>query len=136
MLKHDIPELDKKGLQRFGLMMAGFIAGVFGMVLPWVWEWPYPVWPWVVGAPLLVWALIAPASMRPLYTGWMHVAMTIGSIITHVVLAVVFFLVLCPTGLVMRMAGRDPMARRIDKSRKTYRIKPREGERIHMERPF
>ncbi len=136
MLKHDIPELDEKGLRQFGLMMAGFIAGIFGLVLPWVWVRPYPVWPWVVGMVFLVWSLAAPRSIRLIYTGWMYVAMTIGSIINHIVLAVVFYLVLCPMGLMMRILGKDPMTRKFDKSLKSYRTTTREGEGKHMERPF
>jgi len=136
MLKHDIPELDKKGLRQFGLMMAGFIAGIFGLVLPWMWGLAYPLWPWATGVVFLVWAVGSPASLRPMYMGWMKVAMVIGGVINHLVLAVVFYVVMLPMGLVMRAMGKDPMARKFDKTMKSYRVMSKAPVRNHMERPF
>lgn len=136
MLKHEIPELDKKGLRQFGLMMAGFIAGIFGLVLPWIWGLSFPLWPWVIGTVFLFWSLAAPASIRPVYSGWMRIAMVIGSVINYVVLAVVFYVVMLPMGLVMRAMGKDPMARKFDEALKSYRVISKEPSRKHMERPF
>ena len=136
MLKHDIPELNKKGLRQFGLMMAGFIAGIFGLVLPWMWGFIYPVWPWAVGGVLLLWALIAPASLRLVYMGWMKVAMAIGNVINHLVLAVVFYVIMLPMGLVMRIMGKDPMMRRFDEDAESYRVDSKAAHKNHMERPY
>ena len=43
-----IPKLDKKGLRQFGFMFGGIIAGLFGIVLPWLFDFKYPYWPWGV----------------------------------------------------------------------------------------
>ena len=136
MLKHDIPELDKKGLRQFGLMMAGFIAGIFGLALPWFWGFVFPIWPWGLGVVFLIWAVGAPASLRPVYMGWMKVAMLIGGVVNHLVLAVVFYVVMLPMGLMMRVMGKDPMARKFDRALKSYRVMSKAPGRNHMERPF
>ena len=39
MSQHKIPELDSAGLRQFGLMLGGILAVVFGIILPWTWEW-------------------------------------------------------------------------------------------------
>ena len=41
-----IPELDRAGLRQFGLLMGGFVALVFGLLLPWLFERTLPLWPW------------------------------------------------------------------------------------------
>lgn len=136
MLKHKVPELDAKGLRKYGLMMAGFIAGLLGLVFPWVWDISYPVWPWVAGGVFLVWSLASPASLRPVYMGWMRMAMAIGGMINYIVLSAVFYMVMLPIGLVMRAMGRDPMVREFDENSDTYRVISKQANKNHMERPF
>jgi len=135
-MMHDIPELDAKGLRQFGLMLAGFIAGIFGLLLPWIWGFSLPVWPWVVGGVFLVWSLLAPTSMRPVYVGWMRVALLIGGVINRILLGTVFYLVIFPMGIIMRMMGKDPMRRKLDESKKSYRVQTKDAPREHMEKPF
>ena len=48
----------------------------------------------------------------------------IGWVITHVVMAIIFYLVVTPVGIIMRLTGRDPMERAFDRTAKTY-WKPR-----------
>jgi hypothetical protein len=67
---------------------------------------------------LAIWA--APQLGRRLYHGWMLAALPIGWTISHLVLAVVFYGVLTPIALVLRLAGRDPLERRFDRAAATY----------------
>lgn len=131
-----IPHLDRKGLRQFGLMMAGFVAVVFGLALPWLWGYRYPVWPWIVGVVISCWALVAPVSLRPFYRGWMRIALVIGGIVNRLMLGIVYYGVVLPTGLIMRLRGRDPMRRQWDVQAKTYRIPSETRHREHMRRPF
>ena len=50
--------------------------------------------------------------LRPLFIGLSAVTMPIGIVVSYTVLAVVFYGVLTPIGLVMRLFGRDTMQRR------------------------
>jgi hypothetical protein len=68
--------------------------------------------------------LIWPRLMRPLFIGLMIVNYPIGWVVTHVIMAVIFYLVVTPVGVIMRLTGRDPMERTFDRSAKTY-WKPR-----------
>jgi hypothetical protein len=56
--------------------------------------------------------LIAPASVRLIYTGWMIVAFPIGWTISKIMLGTVFFIVFTAVGLVFRLTGRDPLRMR------------------------
>lgn len=75
---------------------------------------------------LLIW--VVPSLGRRVWVGWMLAAFPIGWTISHAVLAAVYYLVLTPIGLLMRLVGRDPMRRRLDPRAETYWIE-REGRR-------
>jgi hypothetical protein len=64
--------------------------------------------------------LVKPSLIRPLYVGWMYAAYPIGWLIGHILLAVVFFVVLTPIGLIMRLLGRDPLQREFETNKPTY----------------
>ena len=68
----DIPELDTPGLRKFGITTGLIIALLFGLALPYLFEWPWPRWPWIVGAVLIGWALVLPASLKQVYLNWMR----------------------------------------------------------------
>jgi hypothetical protein len=123
-------------LRQFGLIVGGLTAALFG-VLPLLFGSVHrPAWPWAVGAVLALTALVAPASLRPVYKGWMRVGAVLGWVNTRILLLIVYCLLVVPIGLVMRLSGRDPMARRIDKSLASYRIKSRDDEPSRMKAPY
>jgi hypothetical protein len=138
MLNQKIPELDTKGLRQFGLMLGAILVIVFGLLLPWIWEWEnLPNLYWIgAGAVVVVWALVAPNSMCGFYTGWMRVAMVIGFVINNFILAIVFYIVITPAGIVMRQLGKDPMRRALERNALSYRVQSKVSARNHVERPF
>ena len=133
---HEIPELDRKGLRDFGLVTGGIFVALFGLFFPWVLELSFPAWPWVLGGILAIWGLAAPATLRPIYRVWMKFGLLLSKITTPIVLGIVFFLVIFPTGLVMRSFGRDPMRRQIDSDATSYRVPSTRSPKENMERPF
>jgi hypothetical protein len=58
--------------------------------------------------------------MRMVYITWMYAAYPIGMTVSHVVLASCYYLLLTPIGLLTRLFRRDPLARRLDRSRQSY----------------
>ena len=69
---------------------------------------------WAIGLAVMalvvgVSGLIAPALIRPIFTGWMIAAFPIGWTVSRVLLGGVFFLVVTPIAWVFRMMGRDPL---------------------------
>ena len=124
-------------LRSFGLVMAGAVTLLFGLGFPWLGGRPYPVWPWAVAAVLVAWALVWPAGLAPAHRAWMAAAHVLGWLNTRLILGLVFFVVLTPIGLVMRLAGRDPMHRRFEPGLATYRVpRARPPEPSDLERPF
>lgn len=62
-----------------------------------------------LGAVLWVAGLAVPGRLGPLKATWMRLAHAISLVTTPVFLGVVFFLVIAPIGLVMRLSGRSPI---------------------------
>ena len=70
--------------------------------------------------------LIRPAAIRPIYVGWMVLAFPIGWTVSQLMLAVMFFGLFMPIGLVFRVLGRDPLEQAPARSeRATGRLSPR-----------
>ncbi len=57
-------------------------------------------------------------------------------ITTPLILGVVFYLVITPMSLVMRLAGKDYMARRLDRKARSYRIESPATPPERLEKPF
>ncbi len=85
-------------------------------------------------------ALTWKRALLPLYKVWMVIGGFLGFVNSHLLLALVFYLVFTPIGLVMRLIRRDPLERRFpgSDSRQSYWIRretpllPKE----HFERQF
>jgi hypothetical protein len=133
---HEITPIDRKGLREFGLLTGAIVAGLFGLFFPWLLERAIPLWPWIVAAVLGGWGLIAPQSLRPVYHGWMKFGLLLSKITTPIILGVVYFGVMLPIGLLMRLRGKDPMARKFDTGAKSYRVTSHNAPKENVERPF
>ena len=71
-------------------------------------EWP----PRVLGAlavTLLVAGTVIPGRLGGVYRGWMKLAHALSKVTTPVFLGIVYFLVITPIGIVMRIFGRRPL---------------------------
>lgn len=67
--------------------------------------------PWLGGAGglLLLAGLAIPGSLGPLYRAWMGLALLLSKVTTPIFMGVIYFLVITPMGLFMRMIGRSPL---------------------------
>lgn len=70
-------------------------------------------------------AYVRPALLRPVYLGWMYAAFPIGWVVSHLLLALIYYLMVTPIGLFMRLAGSDPLHRRLDPTAESYWLKRR-----------
>lgn len=131
-----IEKPDKKGLRNFGFITGAIAIGLFGLLLPWLFGHGYPKWPWAIAGVLWLWALILPATLWPVFRGWVTIGNMLGWVNTRIILGLMFYVLLMPVGLVMKLIGKDPLARSIDKKRSSYRTPSRIPNKDHVERPF
>jgi hypothetical protein len=65
-----------------------------------------------IGAVLVFLALVRPALLTRPRAVWMRGAMALGHVNARIILTMLFVLILTPMGLIWRLIGRDPLARR------------------------
>lgn len=131
----EITSLDQKGLRGFGLTTGGIVVALFGLLLPWLLDHSLPLWPWLIAGTLWPLALLKPTALKPVYRYWMQFGMVVGAINARIILSIVFFVIVMPFGLVMRLFGKDPMQRSVD-AKPSYRIASKTRAPKDMENPF
>ncbi|MBT8401501.1 MAG: hypothetical protein KJO98_13565 [Rhodothermia bacterium] len=115
---------DRKSLRSFGLVMGGVTAAV-AIFLTWKAGWTVTTAAWVMLAVCAIFvasALAAPQSLRAIHRVWMMFATVLGFVMTRVILAIVFFVIMTPIGLLLRALGKDPLTKGPDEALKSYWI--------------
>jgi len=135
-MPHEIPELDTPGLRNAALKTGAVVGGLFGLLLPWLFGLDYPAWPWITAGVLLLWGLLAPASLGPVYRLWMKFGAALGWVNSRIILSLMFYLMIFPVGLFMRMLGKDPLMRRLESNKPSYRITSKVQPGKQMEKPY
>jgi hypothetical protein len=104
----------------------GFVFFVVFSVAGFIFRESSASWFWYAAATfLLIIALAAPRLLRPANKLWFLFGMALGRVTTPIVMGIIFYLVVTPTGLIFRALGKDPLRLRIDKAATTYWIERR-----------
>jgi hypothetical protein len=123
--------------REFGLVVGGVFVLLGGW---WLYRGKFPnVAPVVLplGSLLVLLGLIWPRALMLPNRAWMLLAEGLSFVTTRIILAIVFFLVVTPIGLVKRLSGWDPLSRR--GARSTSYWKPyseRQRDPRHYEKMF
>lgn len=131
-----ILELDKNGYRKFGITTSVILVVLFGLAIPYLFTLGYPKWPWIIAAVLTAWALIAPLTMKPLYKAWMKFGLVMNWINTRLILGILFYGLFLPIGLVFKVLGKDPMRRKIDKNKTSYKEFGELESKSNLEQPY
>ena len=89
------------------------------------------LWPLINGASPRTWALIIvalftlpailyPSVLTPLNAAWVKFGLFIHKIVNPILIGLIFFLTVLPTGLMLKLFGKDPMRRKLDANATTY----------------
>lgn len=109
----------RRELAWFGWLLPIFTA-LLGLLTWWRASLDAASWIWWIGGALSAVVFLVPPLRRPIYVGWMLAVFPIGWVISHTVLAAIYYLVFTPIGLLMKLVGYDPMHRRREPEAKTY----------------
>jgi hypothetical protein len=64
---------------------------------------------WVLAGLLSVGGLVLPALIRPIFVGLILLTFPIGWVVSHLLLGLIFYGVVTPIGLILRISGHDPL---------------------------
>ncbi len=73
-----------------------------------------------IGFIIFLSSVISEKLTRIIYVGLILAALPIGWLVSFILLASFYFLLLTPLGLIFRLLGRDPLRRRFDSSADSY----------------
>jgi len=125
-------KMDKKDLRHFGLVLAAVI------LLLWLLFRPALPWQWLAGIELTVVlaALLLPAILVPVHWLLSKFSHAVSKVLNPLILAIVFYLVVTPMGVIMRLFGYDPMGMKRQAHNGSYRKPAAQHTSEHFERPF
>jgi hypothetical protein len=115
-------------LRIFGLLFALF-CGLVGGLLWWQADARTAarvVWGFGLACMLVYYAV--PALRRVAFRAWIRVTFPIGWTVSHAVLALVYYGIFTPIGLLMRLSGRDVLQRRLERGAGTYWVAHRTAD--------
>lgn len=126
---------DTKALRLFGFLWSVVFAAVG--------TWPairhggsIRIWAAAIAMAFVAVAAIRPGALRFPHRIWVATGYVVGSVMTRIVLGLVFFFVFTPIGLIKRLCGYDPLKLHFDKAAKTYRLPMQKRDRRHFELQF
>ncbi|TAN50168.1 MAG: hypothetical protein EPN26_10465 [Rhodospirillales bacterium] len=110
----------KSDLRKFGVTV-GAVLLAFGVLSAWRNN-GLQYWFSVPAVALVFGGLAAPGALLPLQKVWMTLALLMGFVMTRVILTLLYYLVVTPTGLLMRILGKDFVQRKFDRPSASYWI--------------
>lgn len=132
-------EITTSDLRKFGFIMGGMFALIFGLLFPWITDRTmenWPIWPFIVLAVFWVLAVIYPKILRPVNALWLKIGNVLGFINSRIILGIMFYLLIFPIGLLLKLFGKDSMNRKLNEKADSYRIASKHRSKEHLERPF
>ena len=114
------PESTSKRIRKFAVTMAIAFAILGALVFFWFEKQTAGTVLWGIGGGMLVLGLPFPLLLWPVERAWFYFAFALGWLNMRILLTAVFYVLFVPVGLFMKLIGRDPLERKIDKSAETY----------------
>ena len=109
---------DKKTLREFGLTI-GAILVILGGVALWRGRGAY-VYLITAGILSIVLGAAMPRALKPPQKIWMALGVVLGFFVSRVILGTLFYLVITPINMVIRLLRKDILDQRIDKKAVSY----------------
>lgn len=138
MLKEEIKNIaeDKSALKKFGVTVGGVLILI--SVILYLLEKDLSFYIGSIGVLLFLIGLIYPVILKPLNKIWMTGAIILGWVISRLILILLYYIVVTPLGIVLKIIGKDFLKLNFDKTSKSYwelRIK-RSSEKSDYEKQF
>jgi hypothetical protein len=73
-----------------------------------------------IGIVFALLGLMSPAVLKPFQKMWMGLGIVLGFFVSRIILSIIFFGIITPIGLLMKLFGKDILDERIEKSKVSY----------------
>lgn len=92
-----------------GVLIIGF--ALIGTVTYWRGRFTMAEWIWGISGVVGLWSILVPGLAKSFYWLWMGIGYVMGSVVSRVVLVLIFYGILTPLAVFFRCTGRDPLHR-------------------------
>ena len=116
----------------FGIVF--FIVFLFIALYPLTYSGEIRIWSAIISIIFLILGLLNSKILAPLNKLWFKFGIFLGKIISPIIMGIIFFLVVTPIGLTMRIFGKDVLNLRYNKN-KSYWIE-KNGPKSKMKNQF
>jgi len=108
------------GNRPFGLIF----AGIFVLIGAWplLFNGDFRQWAGIIAGFFTVAALIVPVALGPLNRAWSKFGQIMHKITNPILMGLVFFITVVPTGLILKLLGKDPLKRKLNGNVDSYWI--------------
>ncbi len=121
----------RQQLTIFGLLWTAFLGVAGWIVFSRFGSMPAAIGIWIAAVAVPLAGVALPELLRLVYLGMAYAAFPIGYVVSHAVLAAVYYLLILPTGLLMRLCGYDPMQRRLDPNINSYWLERKPADDVN-----
>lgn len=120
MLKEEIKLIDKsdEAVKKTGITV-GIVLILISLLLWYLGKTSF-VYFSTIGGLLIILSFIAIPVVRPFHKLWMLLALSMGFVMSRVILTMLFYIVITPIGLFAKIIGKKFMPLRFDRNAKTY----------------
>tara|TARA_B100000029_G_scaffold498757_1_gene568077 strand:- start:497 stop:892 length:396 start_codon:yes stop_codon:yes gene_type:complete len=119
--------------RNFGLVF--FIVFLLIAIWPLINNEAIRTWSLLISVIFLILGLLNSKILSPLNILWFKFGLLLGSIIAPIVMGIIFFMVITPIGLLMKLLGKDLLNSKYDNKKKSYWI-DRDKAKSTMKKQF
>lgn len=129
---------DIRAMRSFALTMSIAFPLVFTLLLPWLFKQETVYWPLAVSSVLMSLYVVYPKGIYYPYYGWMIIASVLGWFNTRLILALVFYIVITPIGVMMKTLGKLQYKKHVKKPSNWVKQTQTEAykDKKRLEEPF
>ena len=101
---------DRKQLRQFaGIWFPAFCALVGWSIARKTGYWHEVEIGWAIAGIISIAGLVFPPLIRPIFVGLILLTYPIGWVVSHVLLGLIFYGIVTPIGIILRLTGHDPL---------------------------
>jgi len=117
----------------FGIVF--FVVFLFIALYPITYSEDIRIWSLIISFIFIILGLLNSKILTPLNKLWFKFGVILGKIISPIIMGIIFFLVVTPIGLIMKVLGKDLLRLKFNKKDNTYWIE-KNGPKSKMKNQF
>ena len=117
----------------FGIVF--FVVFLFIALYPITYSEDIRIWSLIISFIFIILGLLNSKILTPLNKSWFKFGVILGKIISPIIMGIIFFLVVTPIGLIMKLLGKDLLRLKYNKKDNTYWIE-KNGPKSKMKNQF